>query len=65
MVKKIHGFDKEIYVWTVNSETKIKKLLLLDVDSIITDIPYEAKEIIYSANESLFTDWLGRLIEGY
>lgn len=65
LVKKIHGFDKEIYVWTVNSETKIKKLLLLDVDSIITDIPYEAKEIIYSANESLFTDWLGRLIEEY
>ncbi len=65
LVSKIHGFNKEIYVWTVNSETKIKKLLLLDVDSIITDIPYEAKEIIYSANESLFTDWLGRLIEGY
>ena len=65
LVSKIHSFDKEIYVWTVNSETKIKKLLLLDVDSIITDIPYEAKEIIYSANESLFTDWLGRLIEEY
>ena len=65
LVSKIHSFDKEIYVWTVNSETKIKKLLLLDVDSIITDIPYEAKEIIYNANESLFTDWLGRLIEEY
>ena len=52
-------------MWTVNSETKIKKLLLLDVDSIITDIPYKAKEIIYNANESLFTDWLGRLIEEY
>lgn len=65
LVRKIHSFDKEIYVWTVNSETKIKKLLLLDVDSIITDIPYKAKEIIYNANESLFTDWLGRLIEEY
>lgn len=65
LVSKIHSFDKEIYVWTVNSETKIKKLLLLDVDSIITDIPYKAKEIIYNANESLFTDWLGRLIEEY
>ncbi len=65
LVKKIHGFGKEIYVWTVNSETTIKRLLLLDVDSIITDVPYEAKEIIYKANESLFTDWLGRLIEEY
>lgn len=65
LVSKIHSFGKDIYVWTVNSETKIKKLLLLDVDSIITDVPYEAKEIIYNANESLFTDWLGRLIEEY
>lgn len=65
LVSKIHSFDKEIYVWTVNSETKIKKLLLLDVDSIITDVPYDTKEVIYSANESLFTDWLGRLIEEY
>ncbi len=65
LVKKIHGFGKEIYVWTVNTETKIKNLLLLDVDSIITDVPYEAKEIIYNANESLFADWLERLIEEY
>lgn len=65
LVSKIHSFDKEIYVWTVNSETKIKNLLLLDVDSIITDVPYDTKEIIYSANETLFTDWLGRLIEEY
>ncbi len=65
LVRRIHSFGKEIYVWTVNDETKIKNLLLLDVDSIITDKPYETKEIIYSANESLFTDWLGRLIEDY
>lgn len=65
LVRRIHSFGKEIYVWTVNDETKIKNLLLLDVDSIITDKPYKTKEIIYSANESLFTDWLGRLIEDY
>lgn len=65
LVSKIHSFDKEIYVWTVNTETLTKKLLLLDVDSIITDVPYDTKEVIYSANESLFTDWLGRLIEEY
>lgn len=65
LVKTIHKNNKEIYVWTVNSESKVKELLLLDVDSIITDNPYETKEIIYNANESLFTDWLGRLIEEY
>ncbi len=65
LVKKIHGYGKVIYVWTVNTETKIKDLLLLDVDSIITDVPYETKDVIYRANESLFSDWLGRLIEEY
>lgn len=65
LVKKIHDFDKEIYVWTVNDPYKIKNLLLLDVDSIITDKPYETKVVIYTANETIFTDWLGRLIEEY
>ncbi len=65
LVQSIHRNDKEIYVWTVNNEKKIKELLLLNVDNIITDNPYETKEIIYSANDTLLTDWLERLVEDY
>lgn len=65
IVKDIHKNDKEIYAWTVNNEKDIKELLLLDVDSVITDNPYNTKDIIYNANDSLLTDWLQRLIEEY
>ncbi len=65
LVRSIHKNGKEIYAWTLNDEKKIKELLLLDVDGIITDNPYETKEIIYSANDTLITDWLERLVEDY
>ena len=65
IVKSVHGSRKEIYAWTVNSESDIKDALLLDVDSVITDDPYKTKNIIYNANDSLLTDWLQRLVESY
>ena len=65
VVKEIHKQGKTVYAWTVNSEDKIKKLLLTDVDSIITDNPYNTKEIIYNANSNIVTDWIQRLIDEY
>ncbi len=65
MVKQIHSEGKEIYAWTVNREEQIKNLLLMDVDSIITDNPYNTKEIIYNANANIITDWINRLIKEY
>jgi hypothetical protein len=49
----------------VDNEESIKRLLLLDVDSIITNDPYNTKDIIYNANDSLLSDWLQRLVENY
>ncbi len=65
LVHTIHEEGKEIYAWTVNSEDNIKKLLLMDVDSVITDNPYKTKEIIYNANANIITDWIQRLINEY
>lgn len=65
MVRDIHKSGKEIYAWTVNGKEDIKDLLLLDVDSIITDNPYNTKEIIFSANDTMLSDWLKRLVEEY
>ena len=65
MVKDIHKNGKKVYAWTVNSESEIKELLLMDVDSIITDDPYKTKTIIYNANDSLLSDWLQRLMKNY
>lgn len=65
IVEDIHDNGKEIYSWTVNSESDIKKLLYLDVDGVITDNPYNTKDIIFEANDSLLTDWLTRIIMEY
>lgn len=65
MVNNIHQQGKEIYAWTVNNQEAIKRLLLLDVDSIITDTPYETKDFIFNANDSILSDFLQRLVEDY
>lgn len=65
IVEDIHENGKEIYSWTVNSESDIKKLLYLDVDGVITDNSYNTKNIIFEANDSLLTDWLTRIIMEY
>lgn len=49
MVSRIHAKGKKIYAWTVNNESDIKDLLLLDVDGIITDDPANTKEVISNA----------------
>lgn len=55
IVKKIHASGKEIYAWTVNKEDGIRKMISLGVDSIVTDDPAKAKELIlsYNINEDL------------
>lgn len=65
MVRDIHKSGKKVYAWTVEKEEDIKELLLLDVDSIITDDPYRTKEIIFNANDTILSDWLKRLVEEY
>lgn len=65
MVSRIHAKGKKIYAWTVNNESDIKDLLLLDVDGIITDDPANTKEVISNANDSIIEDWMKRLIYKY
>lgn len=36
-IKKIHDNGKEIYVWTIDSEDKIKEMIDLNADNIITN----------------------------
>lgn len=65
MVKKLHKQGKDIYAWTVNSEKTIKNLMFMDVDCIITDNPYRTKDVIYNANDTLISDWLGQIVDEY
>ena len=65
MVENIHEHKKKVYAWTVNNDEVIKKLLLYDVDGIITDNPYETKDTIYNANNGLVIDLLQRFVENF
>ena len=48
MVDAIHNRGKEIYVWTVNGESRAKELTVMGVDGLITDNPVMAREVVYS-----------------
>ncbi|MBD5137480.1 MAG: glycerophosphodiester phosphodiesterase [Lachnospiraceae bacterium] len=47
LIKRVHNAGKELYVWTVNSESSINKMIDLNVDNIITDNISLAKKCIY------------------
>ncbi len=48
MVDAIHNRGKEIYVWTVNGESRARELTVMGVDALITDNPAMAREVVYS-----------------
>lgn len=52
IVNKIHNQGKELYVWTVNTEENIKKMIDYNVDNIITDNITFAKEIVIKSKTS-------------
>ncbi|MEG2638510.1 MAG: glycerophosphodiester phosphodiesterase [Clostridiales bacterium] len=47
MVKNVHAEGKDLYAWTVNNEENMRKIIDLGVDSIVTDNPILAREMIY------------------
>lgn len=64
MVKQAHKRGKGIYAWTVNSEEKIKDMMMMGVDSIITDNPYRTKKIMYNSTDSIFSSWFKKYLNG-
>ncbi len=46
MVYIMHALNKEVHVWTVNSEEHTKNVIQLRVDNIITDSVYDVDQVI-------------------
>lgn len=65
LVRDAHRHGKEVYAWTVNNKDIMENLMLMDVDSIITDNPYWAKKVVYAYDENLITSILKRLLMEY
>ncbi len=52
LVNRVHKEGKELYVWTINVEDNMRKMIDLGVDNIITDDIKLAKDTIYSSKTS-------------
>lgn len=46
IIKKLHSQGKTVFVWTVNKKRKMKKLVRLKADGIITNKPDLAREVV-------------------
>ena len=55
-INKAQKAGKQIYVWTVNSEERLEKVVGMGIDNVITDDPVMAKELIYEQEHSTFWD---------
>ena len=47
-VDTIHNYGKKVFAWTVNSDSKARKLAAIGVDAIITDNPAMGREAVYA-----------------
>ena len=52
MVSRVHNAGKQVFAWTVNTESGIRRMINLKVDNIITDRVAMAKECIYESKTS-------------
>ena len=62
IVREIHKLDKEVYVWTVDDKDTLESMMLLDVDSIITNKPEEMRKAMY---ENYYGDTLLERVNTY
>lgn len=48
-VKREHGRDRRVHVWTVNADSDIKRMITLNVDGIFTDDPLKARQVMINS----------------
>jgi glycerophosphoryl diester phosphodiesterase len=46
LIKKAHKNNKKVHVWTVNDQQRMKELIRMRVDGIITNYPDRLKEVL-------------------
>lgn len=45
-IRRVHGLEREVYVWTVNEPVQMAAMMGLGVDNIITDEPALARTVL-------------------
>lgn len=46
-VNKAHSYGKGIHAWTINSQIELNRMKRIGIDSVITDKPIYAREVLY------------------
>lgn len=46
LVREAHGLGLEVFVWTVNNESDMKRMIKTGVDGIITDRPDILRSVV-------------------
>ncbi len=63
-ISRAHKAGKEVYVWTVNSEDTLSRVIDMDVDNVITDDPVMARKLIYEKQHtSLWDRYINNLLK--
>lgn len=65
MVEEIHAQGKELYAWTLNTQSGMEQMIMLGVDNLITDQPETARRVIFETESStvlnryikMLTEW--------
>lgn len=65
IVKKVHNEGKQLYVWTVNTEENINKMIDYHVDNIITDNITLARETVMKSKTSNLIKEFVKFIDKY
>ena len=55
LVKQAHSMGKEVYAWTIDDKNILESMMLMDVDSIITNKPAAMRKAMY---ENYYSDTL-------
>jgi len=50
LVDAVHGDNYEVFAWTVNTETEMRRLIALEVDALCTNHPDVARRVVDSVS---------------
>ena len=62
MIRQAHKRGKKVYAWTVDDKNTLESMMLLNVDSIITNSPLKMRKGMY---ENYYGDTLIERINEY
>ena len=61
-MNKVYDEGKKLFVWTINTEENINKMIYLNVDNIITDDYHLAVKLVDEKNSNIIEELIRLLV---